>query len=96
MVTHVSPITIAAVKEQAGETPIHAAIHAQLQSRATRTTKGGKPYFEMVFADSTGNFSLKIWSDAPMYQAAEEMSDGQIVRLEAEWTQNQYLSLIHI
>ena len=85
-----SPITIAAVKEQAGEIPIHAAIHAQLQSRATRTTKGGKPYFEMVFADSTGNFSLKIWSDSPMYQAAEEMSDGQIVRLEAEWTQNQY------
>ena len=33
-----SPITIAAVKEQAGEIPIHAAIHAQLQSRRARTT----------------------------------------------------------
>jgi 3'-5' exoribonuclease len=90
MLPTVSPITIAAVKEQAGDTPIHAAIHAQLQSRATRTTKGGKPYFEMAFADSTGSFSLKIWSDSPMHGAAEEMSEGQIVRLEAEWTQNQY------
>ena len=85
-----SPITIAAVKEQAGEIPIHAAIHAQLQSRATRTTKGGKPYFEMVFADSTGNFSLKIWSDSPMYSAAENLADNTVVRLEGEWTQNQY------
>ena len=88
--SRMSPLTIAAIKEQSGETPIHAAIHAQLQSRATRTTKGGKPYFEMVFADATGNFSLKIWSDSPMHEAAEKLADGAIIRLEAEWTQNQY------
>lgn len=90
MLRRVSPITIAAVKEQSGEIPIHAAIHAQLQSRATRSTKGGKPYFELVFADSTGSFSLKIWSDSPLTQAAESLAEGAIVRLEAEWTQNQY------
>jgi 3'-5' exoribonuclease len=90
MLPCVSPITIAAIKEQAGEIPIVAAIHAQLQSRATRTTKGGKPYFELVFADATGNFSLKIWSDSTMYAAAEELADNAVVRLEAEWTQNQY------
>jgi 3'-5' exoribonuclease len=86
----VSPITIAAVKEQAGEIPIHAAIHAQLQSRATRTTKGGKPYFEIIFADATGNFSLKIWSDSPVHEAAEKLPLNAILRLEAEWTQNAY------
>jgi 3'-5' exoribonuclease len=90
MLRHVSPITIAAVKEKAGEIPIHAAVLAQLQSRTTRSTKGGKPYFELVFADSTGNFSLKIWSDSPLTQAAETLAQGSIVRLEAEWTQNQY------
>jgi 3'-5' exoribonuclease len=86
----VSPITIAAVKEQAGEVPIHAAIHAQLQSRGSRTTKGGKPYFEMVFADATGNFSLKIWSDSPVHEAAGELPLNAILRLEAEWTQSPY------
>ncbi len=90
MLSVVSPITIAAVKEQAGEIPLVAAILAQLQSRAVRTTKGGKPYFEMVFADSTGNFSLKIWSDSPMHAAAEKLAENSVVRLEAEWTQNQY------
>ena len=90
MLACVSPISISTVKEQAGEIPIAAAIHAQLQSRATRTTKGGKPYLELTFADSTGNFVLKIWSDAPNFSAAEELALGTIVRLEAEWTQNQY------
>lgn len=85
-----SPITIAAVKDLAGETPVSAAIHAQVQSRATRMTKGGKPYLELVFADSTGNFTLKIWSDSPVFAAAEGLADGSILRLEADWTQNQY------
>ncbi len=85
-----SPLSIAAIKEQSGDIPVIAAVHAQLQSRSVRTTKGGKPYHEMVFADSTGNFSLKIWSDSPLYQAAENLTDGTILRLEAEWTQNTY------
>ena len=90
MLGSVSPITISAIKELAGEVPVVAAIHAQLQSRANRTTKGGKPYFELAFADSTGGFALKIWSDSPLYDAAEKLAIGAILRLEAEWTQNQY------
>jgi len=86
----VSPITIAALKEQAGETPVAATVAAQLQSRSTRTTKAGKPYLELVFADATGNFSLKIWSDSPTYDAAAALANGAIVSLEAEWTQNPY------
>lgn len=85
-----SPVTISALKEQAGEIPVVAAVHAQLQSRTTRTTKGGKPYIELVFADSTGTFTIKVWSDAPMYHAAETLPLNTVVRLEAEWTQNQY------
>ncbi len=84
------PITIATVKELSGEIPVHAAIHAQLQSRVIRTTKVGKPYFELVFADATGNFALKIWSDSPLHEAAAALVENTIVRLEAEWTQNTY------
>lgn len=86
----VSPITIAAIKDLAGESPVSAVIHVQLQSRASRMTKGGKPYLEAVFADSTGNFTLKLWSDSPAFVAASEITDGAFLRLEAEWTQNQY------
>lgn len=67
-----------------------AAVHAQLQSRATRKTKADKPYLELTFADSTGNFSVKIWSDSPIYQQADALKESSVQRLEAKWTQNQY------
>ena len=85
-----TPITIAALKELAGETPVVAAVHAQLQSRATRKTKADKPYLELAFADSTGHFSLKIWSDSPIYQQAGALPESSVIRLEGKWIQNQY------
>jgi 3'-5' exoribonuclease len=85
-----SPITIAGLKEMAGEVPVVAAVLAQLQSRTVRMTKGGKPYFELVFADATGVMPLKIWSDTPMHGAAEQLAGGAMLRLEAEWTQNTF------
>lgn len=90
MVQGVSPINIATLKELAGETPVAAAVHAQLQSRATRKTKADKPYLELTFADSTGHFHLKIWSDSPVYQQADALPESSVVRLEGKWTQNQY------
>lgn len=54
------------LKELAGETPVSAAVHAQLHARSARVTKNNKPYLELVFADSSGNFQLKIWSDSPI------------------------------
>ncbi|MBK1882541.1 HD domain-containing protein [Luteolibacter pohnpeiensis] len=85
-----SPISIATLKEQAGEVPISATVASQLQSRSVRTTKGGKPYLEVVFSDSTGSFPLKIWSDSPVYEKVNDLADGAILQLEGEWTQNQY------
>ncbi|MEN9975171.1 MAG: hypothetical protein RLZZ282_1177 [Verrucomicrobiota bacterium] len=85
-----SPITIAALKEQAGETPIAAAISAQIQSRSSRVTKTDKPYLDAVLADSTGNFHLKIWSDSPIYQKVDNLADGSVLRFEGKWTQNSY------
>ena len=85
-----TPITIAALKEQAGDTPVVAAVHAQLQSRATRKTKADKPYLELVFADSSGNFHLKVWSDSPVYQDACALAEAAVLRLEGRWTQTSY------
>lgn len=85
-----SVISISSLKEQAGEVPLIASVNAQLQSRAVKTTKGGKPYFDLVFADATGSLGLKIWSDTPLHSEAEKIALNTIVRLEGEWTQNQY------
>ena len=83
-------LTISSLKEQAGETPLAAAVDCELQSRGHRQTKGGKPYLVLAFADATGGFQLNAWSDSPLFEAAGGMPDGTVLRLDAEWTQNQY------
>ncbi|MEK7949554.1 HD domain-containing protein [Luteolibacter soli] len=82
--------TISALKEQAGEQALAAVIACELQSRSQRQTKAGKPYLVLTFADATGSFNLNAWSDAPLFEAAQGMPDGTVVRLDSEWTQNQY------
>jgi len=90
MLSAVDTITLSALRKQAGESPVEAAVVVQLQSRATKQTKDGKPYCELNFADTTGNCILKIWSNSPEFAAAEALVDGEILRLDGEWTRNQY------
>ena len=85
-----SVISISSLKEQAGEVPLIASVNAQLQARTVKSTKGGKPYFDLVFADATGSLNLKIWSDTPLHSEAEKLALNTIVKLDGEWTQNQY------
>ena len=86
----VTSLSIAALRECTGTTPVQAAVIAQLQSRSTRVAKTGKPYLEMAFADSTGKMSFKLWSDSPVYQEAESLKESVVLRLEARWTQSSY------
>lgn len=83
-------LTIASLKERAGDQPVAAAVDAELQSRAVRQTKTGKPYLVLVFADATGSFQINAWSDSPLYDAVGGMPDGTVLRMDAEWTQNQF------
>lgn len=85
-----SPLTIAALKQQTGDTPVLAAILAQLQSRTIKETKTGKPYLELAFSDSTGSVFLKIWSDSPVFDFARSIDEAAVLRLEARWTQNTF------
>lgn len=83
-------LTIASLKAQAGEQALAAVVDVELQSRSQRQTKNGKPYLVLTFADATGNMVLNAWSDAPLFEAANGLPDGVVVRLDAEWTQNTY------
>jgi 3'-5' exoribonuclease len=86
----VTALTISELKSRAGETPLLAAVMGQLQSRTVRTTKTGKPYLELAFADATGHFTLKIWSDSPVYADADAMPVSSVSRIEAKWTQGGF------
>ena len=83
-------ITISSLKRLTGEAPQSAIVLAQVQSRAERVTKNGKPYLELVFADATGSASIKVWFDSPIYQQVLELETDAVVRIEAKWVSGTY------
>ncbi|MFC5051449.1 HD domain-containing protein [Rubritalea spongiae] len=83
-------LTITQLKQHAGDSPVTASIDVQLQSCITKTTKSGKPYLELVLADSIDQFTLKIWENLPQFKLAQELPAESFLRLAGDWTQNQY------
>jgi 3'-5' exoribonuclease len=82
--------TIAHLKTATGAEPIEFAVAAQFQSAVVRNTKAGKPYLELAFADATDQFTLKLWSDSPLYAEAEAFATGAFLLLEGRWTRGEY------
>lgn len=83
-------LTITQLKQSTGDSPISAAVDVQLQSCVTKTTKSGKPYLELVLADSIDQFTLKIWENLTQFKTAQELPIESFLRLAGDWTQNQY------
>ena len=82
--------TIAHLKISTGEDPIELAVPCQFQTAGGRTTKAGKPYLELTFADATDQFTIKLWSDSPLYADAEALAPNAFLRLEGRWTRGDY------
>ena len=52
-------LTVAELKQSTNETPLQAAVEAQLQQRTEKTTRKGDPYLELTLADATSSFTLR-------------------------------------
>lgn len=83
-------LSIQKLKQDTGSTAVTATIDVQLQQATIKTTKGGKPYLQVSFADATDQFSLKIWENLPQFETIQQLSDEAFIRLEGDWLQNQY------
>ncbi len=83
-------ITITQLRQEAGTSIMSASLDAQLQSVSNRSTKGGSPYLEVVFADALSQFKLKIWENKPQFQLVKDLPEASFVRLSGDWTQSQY------
>ena len=83
-------LTITQLRQQTATEPLSASFDAQLERKAERETKTGKPYYEIFLVDGTGEMKLKVWENRPQYQALKELDDGTLLRFSGDWTQNQY------
>lgn len=82
--------TILQLKSAAAEGAVQGTVFAQLTQKIDRTTKTGKPYMELVFADATDNMSLKVWDNAPWNACCRALQQGTSLAVTADWQSSQY------
>ncbi len=83
-------LTISQLKAEANEKPFTCELDTQVQQIITKTTKGGKPYKELILADAGAQLILKLWENLPQFTAVDTLPEHAFLRLSGDWTQNQY------
>ena len=83
-------MTISQLRLSTGVDALSASFDAQLERKAERETKTGKPFYEIMLVDGTGEMKLKVWENRPQFRALGDIADGTFLRFSGEWTQNQY------
>lgn len=83
-------LTVAQLKSRTGTEGLRAEVHVQLQTRSIRLTRTGKEYLEAGFADATGGFSLKLWSDRSEFQIIHGLPELSCIRLSGLWSKGGF------
>jgi 3'-5' exoribonuclease len=81
----IDPQSISDLKSCLEATPLAAVLHAQITEVGQRTTKQGKDYLDVRFADGSDQLSLKVWADAPNYDHARDLRSGSFVELAGDF-----------
>ncbi len=81
---------IESLKKEAAQSAVHGAVFAQLTAKTEKSTKQGKPYLELAFADCSAQFSLKIWDNSPLYSHCSGMELTSNWELSALWQVSAY------
>ncbi len=67
--------------------------HVQVNLIATKTTKDGKPYFEIHFVDSRDRAVLRAWADAPVYPLCQTLASGHCVEIAGDFCHHSTFGL---
>ena len=79
------PITIRELQRQAGEAPLEAALRLQLDQTASKETRQGKAYVELVFTDGLDSLTVRVWGDHAMYSRAQALRAPMFLQVSGEW-----------
>ncbi|MBK1834329.1 HD domain-containing protein [Roseibacillus ishigakijimensis] len=83
-------LSIRELTQQSSESALTAQFSAQLAGRKEKETKSGKPYLEILLADSTGEFTLKAWADHKQFGDLQNLPEGSGLAIDGSFTQNQW------
>lgn len=81
-------LSIAELRRSVRDTPVHAAVHAQIDELRRKDSAAGKPYWEARFRDGSDVLTLRAWSDSAAFTACEESGVGDPVMVSGEFFLN--------
>ena len=81
--TEVLPLSV--LKQRATAGRIDAAVHGQVEALVRKDTRDGKPFWELVLADSEAKITLRAWSDGPAFAICEELAVGAFLEAAGEF-----------
>lgn len=82
--------SVAQLNAEAAAGAVRGTVFVQLTQKTEKTTKSGKPYLELVFADVASSLSLKVWDNAPWNAACQSLSVPAAVALTGVWQLGAY------
>ena len=69
-------LSIRELKGRVGANSEALRVHAQLESAQEKTSRGGKPYYELKFCDAEDSLVLRAWNDSPEFHSASSYRAG--------------------
>lgn len=81
-------ISIRGLRRRITEYPAPYSVHGQVESLLSKTSRGGKPFYELNLADAEDQLTLRIWEDSPLFAQATEYPPGTFVAANADWFRN--------
>jgi 3'-5' exoribonuclease len=77
--------TIASLKQAASRGRLDACLHVQVDALAAKTTRDGKPFYELVLVDGSDRLKICAWNDSPAYSACRDLQAGQFIEVQGEF-----------
>ncbi len=81
-------LSISALKLRTLAGRVEAAVHGQVETLLKKSTKEGKPFWEVTVADAETRLTLRAWSDAPAFALCEGLPDGAFIEASGEFVNN--------
>jgi 3'-5' exoribonuclease len=78
-------LTLTEIRRAAQNGAVCACVHVQVEAATAKTQREGKPYCELVLADSCDQMKLRVWSDHPAYKTCSGLAPESFIELAGDF-----------
>jgi 3'-5' exoribonuclease len=78
--------TIPTLKQAAHQGRLEATVRGQVDSLTRKDARNGKPFWELVVADSEAKMTLRAWSDEPAFARCEELQPAAFIEISGAFS----------